>query len=213
MPITAAQIATADVATLQQALLEPSNMADAATMAAINAAIAALNVTPPVQQQAPVAGAYNARTRIALADDILPAVQFVALGAKGTASTGQAAAGMVPVMVTVKVNGESRETAATIMNGAVPSAATMVSRVSSYNKVVGKDAQGKDIVETRYSLDVTFGGVQGAVQSSIAQLEEKLARVKLQASIKIEEAKARRSEAEAQAAELGNLVLLKQLED
>lgn len=173
--ITAQQIATADVATLQAALLEPSNMADAATMAAINAAIAALNTTPPVQQTPATTMPYDARTRIPLTSNILPnAITLVAVGAQGTPTAAQSAAGMVPVMVQLKVSGQLRWTAATIMNGAAATAENLTLSVSSYINRAKQPA---------HSLDASFGGRQAALRVGIDQLREEVEYAKLQAEL------------------------------
>ena len=171
--ITAQQIATADVAALQAALQASENQ-DAATQAAINAAITALN-TPPVQQQAPVAMPYDARTRIPLTSNILPnGITLVAVGATGTPTTAQAAAQMVPIMVQLKVGGQLRWTAATIMNNVQPIAANLTLTVSSYINKQNVPA---------YSLDASFGGRQQAVRVSIDQLREEVEYAKLQAEL------------------------------
>jgi hypothetical protein len=181
MPITAQQIASADLQTLQQALLEPSNIADANTMAAINAAIAALN-TPPVQ--APAAGAipivkyaYNSRERIALnalVGDVWEQLTVVAIGDYGVPTAPQAAANMKPVMVQVKGKGQVPTwTAATVFEGASATQEYLTAVVSKYEK---NGVKGR-------SMDVSFGGRKAAPKATLAQLQEAVAIAELETKL------------------------------
>lgn len=174
-----AQIAAlADIQLIDKAIID--NAADAVVVAALQVrraeVVAANAVQTPAQQTPPgTTMAYDARTRIPLTSNILPkSITLVAVGAQGTATAAQVGAGMVPVMVQLKVEGQLRWTAATIMNGAAATAENLTLSVSSYINKAKQPA---------YSLDASFGGRQAAVRVGIDQLREEVEYAKLQAEL------------------------------